>query len=341
MIPPIDRRARVLRCLTLASCLLGLTASEARIERALEDHHAAVNAATRERDQEVAQVDQRLRQAIEAHRARSVRDLQRLLRHATAVTEQVLIHRALLEVDRDHAPSRAFFTTLGTLEQELAALAPSLPSAPSTAVDILASTAGLPTDEIGRQALWLARLHPADLQQGALRDHSPHARHAQVHGALDFAGSSFAAGCGLQLPEQGLPVGDAWVLAIVGTFPLAGEQPWRTLASFDWGQHHIAVDRNGRPGVFQADWAPADAGDLRRLEGRHCLIAVGAAGRTTFFLDGERIGTSQAQVTQPMIHIGNHLSLDQAWCMPVESIAVFNQALDPPSIAALSARLLQ
>lgn len=92
----------------------------------------------------------------------------------------------------------------------------------------------------------------------------------------------------------------------------------------------------------QRVWCPSDGPDLLELPaGWHSLCAVGTAGSTTFYVNGRRHGTAQAQVTDAIAQLGGC-----SWAAATSrvhaigslaGVSIYGAALDAAAVRLLDA----
>ena len=114
-----------------------------RAQRALDRYRAERAELQAGFDTEVAELQrhyQRLQadheQDLTEAAADATRDLKRAVSSRSPIAEQALVYREILRLDQGDADARAFFTTLGTLEDELAAIVPEQAAGAGTSVDL-------------------------------------------------------------------------------------------------------------------------------------------------------------------------------------------------------------
>ncbi|MDA3960057.1 MAG: hypothetical protein PF961_04640 [Planctomycetota bacterium] len=331
--------ARIVALFALCAAIT-LAASEARVERILADLDEAVNAAQEERDETVAKANERLRGKFEDERQDALKSLRRLIRSSDTISEQAAVHRAILGIDRSDEDAVAFFTTLKTLDRELAALDdPQDVDTSDAGVDLLAAKKA-PGEGPG-QPLWSVRFEPELLKAGKVRNLGRSGIEPTLEGSLQAHNPTFTRNTLLKVGHNGIPIGAEWTLALVGTFPINSRR-WATLAQWNGNQQHVAISNTGEIGVLQKEFFSAgQTVNFQELSGRHCLVAVANQSGTAFYLDGRHIGTAAAMIPRAITTIGNNAGGKMPWQAPVELIMVFDQAYDAEAVRGLAQQLLR
>lgn len=192
----------MIRAWFLIVVAVALVAEEApldpKVQRILDDY----------RD-ELVQAADHYTEAVADARSDTVRDLKRQVRSSTPVPERVAIMREVLRIDRNESDARAFFQTLGTLEDELAALGEGPEQA--LAVDLLAPASVGPAG--GLRALVEASPAAAALAESLAADPQ-----APIHAAY-AGGDEDLVGAGNNGQPDGTPDGriDLLVTVALGT----------------------------------------------------------------------------------------------------------------------------
>jgi hypothetical protein len=140
----------------------------------------------------------------------------------------------------------------------------------------------------------------------------------------------------INVPNVDLPA--AWTISAWFKMPLTSTgSSWHTLTRGNGGDHQIIVTRStmelgtydnvGATGFHGSGYYINSLGD-----GWHHIAAVGSGGSTVFYIDGQKVGTSNFQSTTDVRSIGNHFGGSQNWGT-VDEVRIYNYARTAEQIA--------
>jgi hypothetical protein len=135
---------------------------------------------------------------------------------------------------------------------------------------------------------------------------------------------------------------DQWTVIARIHFPVEVGPEWATLL---WNQSaHVLMNKATEFGVWQNGFHGSGF-KAGALKGWH-LLAVRAKGpKTTFYVDGERRGESNAAVYVPIEFIGNwgyqKNDYSQKFCAPVSILAIYGRALQDDEIRSIKDEALK
>jgi hypothetical protein len=132
-----------------------------------------------------------------------------------------------------------------------------------------------------------------------------------------------------------IDLGSEWTIQVDFRDISHGTGAWSTLidAGTDGGDQHIVVrNSDNQLGVYQDGVGFVGTGyivDTLTDAQWYQLTAVGEGGTTTFYIDGNEVGTANYQPVQDIQHIGNFSSGNEPFSEAISDFKVFHEALEP------------
>jgi concanavalin A-like lectin/glucanase superfamily protein len=112
---------------------------------------------------------------------------------------------------------------------------------------------------------------------------------------------------------------------------------WANLLWGGYGADHVIVFKTGEVGAW-IDGFHGSGLNFIKLQGWHVLAVVAVAGKTTFYIDGEKRGEIPCEVVEPIHAIGNAGSYQnraQNFAARIDGLAIFDRALTLDEIRSL------
>jgi hypothetical protein len=129
-------------------------------------------------------------------------------------------------------------------------------------------------------------------------------------------------------------MGAQWSFACWTQFPLrAPATGWRTLLFSRGGNHHALVSKGGQLGCYVGRFW--DSGfSVKKLKGWHHMAGIALDGKTVFYIDGKKVGTSAMACTPPVTVVGNTniAHAPQDWAVPLDELMIWNRALSEAEV---------
>jgi hypothetical protein len=127
-------------------------------------------------------------------------------------------------------------------------------------------------------------------------------------------------------------MGAQWSFACWSQFPLrATAGGWRTLLFSGASRHHAIVSKEGQLGCYVAGFW--DSGfSVKKLKGWHHMAGVALDGKTVFYIDGKKVGTSTKVCTPPVTRVGNAVGSPQDWAVPLDEVMIWNRAFSEAEV---------
>jgi len=141
-------------------------------------------------------------------------------------------------------------------------------------------------------------------------------------------------GYGIAFPEIALPVNysiEAWV-----KFPLpTTSDGWRTL-TWSSDSHHILVNSDGQLGLWNGSWI--DSGyNVNSLTGWNYITLTASNGVTTYYINGESVGSVDTILTAPIRVIGNKDINGHQQIGEIDEVRISDIAFSAPEVSQLYA----
>ncbi|MEO6728802.1 MAG: LamG-like jellyroll fold domain-containing protein [Candidatus Dojkabacteria bacterium] len=175
-----------------------------------------------------------------------------------------------------------------------------------------------------------------------LTDASGNGRNLSISGGTNTTGFLGNAknlnlnGNGLSVPSP-IILPSNWSISTWLKFPLPTSlDGWRTVTShLGGGQHQIIIDVSGNLGSYNSAWYPSGYNTSGLSTGWHNIVASENAGTTSFFVDGNLVGSIATNAGTDISSLCNYAAAGQQQCGAMDETAIFGRALSGSEIATL------
>jgi len=123
-------------------------------------------------------------------------------------------------------------------------------------------------------------------------------------GPPDWAAFFETAGQLMRVPPVTLPA--QYTLEARAFFPLLSSSGKHDLFSPDNNDHQIQIDESGNLGLWVDNAFHSSGYSVQNLVGWHMIGCTKTNSQTTFYVDGQPVGTVNQVVNEPVVVIGNH-----------------------------------